>query len=58
MLIELLAHDTVYNYIALVLQIALLDSLQKIFEGFRILSLAFEGVSDIVEQFSVPLIDS
>jgi hypothetical protein len=55
-LIELLAHDTVY--IALVLQIALLDSLQKIFEGFRILSLAFEGVSDIVEQFSVPLIDS
>jgi hypothetical protein len=42
----------------MVLQIALLDSLQKIFEGFGVLSLTFEGVTDIVEQLGVTLIDS
>ncbi len=48
---------TIY-YTSVVLQIALLDSLPKIFEGFGVLSLAFEGVTDIVEQLGITLIDS
>ncbi len=38
--------------------IALLDGLKEVFEGFRILRLTFEGVTNIVEQLGITLIDS
>ena len=40
------------------MKIALLDGLQKVFQGFRVSSLTFEGVADVVEQLGVTLIDS
>lgn len=37
--------------------IILLDSLQEVLEGFVVLGLAFQGMTDVVEQLGVALID-